>query len=69
VDWSIIRSNPAKKAEPPKQREQRLCVFSAEEAKKFLDAVEGYREGPLFRLILALDLRKRGSARSEAERP
>jgi integrase len=58
VDWNIIRSNPAKKAEPPKQREQRLRVFSAEEAKKFLDAVEDHREGPLFRLILALGLRK-----------
>lgn len=58
VEWGMARDNPAKKARPPKPRQRTLRVLSVAEARKLLTALEHLSDGPMFRLILALGLRK-----------
>jgi integrase len=58
VEWGMAKENPAKKACPPKPRQRTLRVLSQAEARKLLIALEHLSDGPMFRLILALGLRK-----------
>jgi integrase len=58
IEWQLISKNAASKARGPKDREPSLRVLSREEARQFLNSLHGHRDGPMFRLMLSLGLRK-----------
>lgn len=58
VRWGLLASNPAVLVEPPSLSHHEIQPYSAEEARKFLDAVRGDRLEARWILAIALGLRQ-----------
>lgn len=56
--YELIGSNPAAKAEPPKQHKPKVLSLSPEQAKAFLAIAGAHRLGALFTTVLLLGLRQ-----------
>jgi integrase len=56
--WELIQRNAAALADPPKRESADIHPFTAEEARRFLEAIRGHRLEALFSVTLALGLRK-----------
>ncbi len=58
VKWEYLDRNVAALTDPPKQPKKEREVFTAQEARRFLDAVKGDRLEALYTAVLALGLRQ-----------
>jgi integrase len=57
-DWELIEKNPARKAKPPDPERTELQVLDIDQARKFLELVNGHRLEALFSIALCLGPRQ-----------
>ncbi len=58
VKWQILFANPADAVDPPRAEKPQIRYWSQSDARRFLEAIQGHRNAPLYRIALSTGLRQ-----------